>query len=282
VRAFPDTSFDNPEFKEQLLSLHNRLPGYVEGFYKNGLLYYCLSSLSLNCVLELLLKEADEEVVASLWRLFLMYDGPILGPFRKGAQLASVIKERAGLFLAGDWDPLFSEHLQFRDPSAHRPPSDAPFLSNLLGAKAKRTQLHVLNNQSLGSAASALRANPYPAPLAAGDVTASFWKLNPQVGGDIPRPSEAHSLCGPQTEAEQLKSTEWQRSVGLEPGDSTASTWKRRPPSAPPRRISGPCVLLFGGSAATCAPHQQILSRGALGLQLQDNASVVLPIRLSR
>jgi len=60
----------------------------------------------LSCVLELLVKEADEEVVASLWRLFLMYDGLILGPFRKGAQLVSVIKERFGLFLAGDWGSL--------------------------------------------------------------------------------------------------------------------------------------------------------------------------------
>ena len=33
----------------------------------------------LSCVLELLLKEADEEVVVSLWRLFLMYDELILG-----------------------------------------------------------------------------------------------------------------------------------------------------------------------------------------------------------
>jgi len=169
------------------------------GIYRRG----------LNCVLELLLKEADEEVVASLWRLFLMYDGLILGPFRKGAQLVSVIKERVGLFLAGDWDPLFNGHLQFRDPSAHRQPSDVPFLRNPLDAKAQRAQLHVLNNQSLGSAASALRANPFPAPLAAGDVTASFRKLNPQAGGDVPRPSEAHSVCGPKTEAEQLKSTEW-------------------------------------------------------------------------
>ena len=68
------------------------------GIYRRG----------LNCVLELLLKEADEEVVASLWRLFLMYDGLILGPFRKGAQLVPVIKERVGMFLAGDWDPLLT------------------------------------------------------------------------------------------------------------------------------------------------------------------------------
>jgi len=200
------------------------------GIYRRG----------LNCVLELLLKEADEEVVASLWRLFLMYDGLILGPFRKGAQLVSVIKERVGLFLAGDWDPLFNGHLQFRDPSAHRQPSDVPFLRNPLDAKAQRAQLHVLNNQSLGSAASALRANPFPAPLAAGDVTASFRKLNPQAGGDVPRPSEAHSVCGPKTEAEQLKSTEWQRSVGLEPGDPTASTWKRRPLQPPPEELPDP------------------------------------------
>ena len=41
-------------------------------------------------------------------------------PLPEGAQLASVIKERVGLFQAGVWDPLFNEHLQFRDPSAHR------------------------------------------------------------------------------------------------------------------------------------------------------------------
>ena len=83
VPALPNTSFDNPKFKEQLLSLHNRL-----------------------------------------------YDGLILGPFRKGPQLVSVIKKRVGLFLAGDWDPLFNGHLQFRDPSAHRQPTDVPFLRN--------------------------------------------------------------------------------------------------------------------------------------------------------
>ena len=125
-----------------------------------------------------------------------------------------------------------------------------PYL--LLGYSGGDTSL--LNNQSLGSAASALRANPIPAPLAAGDVTASFRKLNPQVGGDIPRPSEelelelilsqmekeAHSVCGPQTETEQLKSTEWQRSVGLEPGDPTASTRKRRPLRPPPEELPDP------------------------------------------
>ena len=125
----------------------NKVPRCVMGIYCRG----------FNCVLELLLKEADEEVGASLWRFFLMYDGLILGPFRKGAQLVPVIKERVGLFLAGDWGSLFNEHLQFCDPSAHRQPTDVPFLRSPLDAKAQRAQLNVLNNQSLGSAASAQR-----------------------------------------------------------------------------------------------------------------------------
>ena len=98
----------------------------------------------------------------------------------------------------------------------------------------------MLNNQSLGSAASALRANLFPVPLAVGDVTASFRKLNPQAGGDVPRPTEARLVCGPQTEEEQQESTEWQRGVGLEPGDPTASTWKRRPLQPPPGALPDP------------------------------------------
>ena len=81
--AFPDTSFDNPKFKEQLLSLLNRLPGYVEGFYKDGIrlapskVPRCVMGIyrrGLNCVLELLLKEADEDAIMRrtlslpLWR----------------------------------------------------------------------------------------------------------------------------------------------------------------------------------------------------------------------
>ena len=63
VPAFPGTSFDNPKFKEQLLSLHNRLPGDVEGFYKDGIrlapnkVPRCVMGIyrrGLNCVLELL------------------------------------------------------------------------------------------------------------------------------------------------------------------------------------------------------------------------------------
>jgi len=201
------------------------------GIYRRG----------LNCALELLLKEADEEVGASLWQLFLMYDGLILGPFRKGAQLVSVIKGRTGLFLADDWGPLFNKHLQFRDLSAHRQPTDVPFLCNSLDAKAQRAQLHVLNNNSLGSAASALRANPFPAPVAAGNVTASFRKLNPQAGGDVPRPTEAHVVCGPQTEVEQQEPTEWQYGAGLGPDNPTAPTWKRNPLQPPHRNYRIRC-----------------------------------------
>ena len=44
---------------------------------------------------------------------------------------------------------IFNEHLQFHDPSAHRQPSDVPFLRSPLGAKAQGAQLHVLKNSSL-------------------------------------------------------------------------------------------------------------------------------------
>jgi len=131
-------------------------------------------------------------------------------------------------------------------------------------------------NHNVSTALSLLRD-----AVTAGDVTASFRKLNPQAGGDVPRPTEAHFVCGPQTEVEQQESTEWQRGVGLEPDDPTAPTWKRRP-LQPPRGTTGSSVLLLGGSAEACAPHQQVLGRWALGLQLQDNASVVQQIRLPR
>ena len=83
VPAFPDTSFYNLKFKEQLLSLHSRLPGDVKGFYKDGIRLApskaprCVMGIyrrGLNCVLELLLKEADEDAIMRrtlslpLWR----------------------------------------------------------------------------------------------------------------------------------------------------------------------------------------------------------------------
>jgi len=50
------------------------------GLYRRG----------LNYVVESLLQETDAQAVDALWRVFLLYDGLILGPFRKGAQFASL------------------------------------------------------------------------------------------------------------------------------------------------------------------------------------------------
>jgi len=209
VPALPDTSFDNPKFKEQLLSLHNRLPGDVDGFYRDGIrpapnkVPRCVMGIyrrGLNCVLELLLKEADEEAVPSLWRLFLMYDGLIRTlPEGRPAHLSYQRESRP--VSGGRLGPSFQRVPPVPRPvcasSTNRCPlSPQPSRRQGSTSSTERAQQPKPWKRSVG-AASALRANPFPASLAAGDVTASFGKLNPQAGGDVPRPSEVHFVCGP-------------------------------------------------------------------------------------
>ena len=226
---FPDTSFDNPGFRAALRSLPTPFLGNSADFYRDGFrlapnkIPRCVMGLyrrGLHYVVESLLQETDAQIVDALWRVFLLYDGLILGPFRKGAQFASVIKERVGLFLAGNWGVLFSDHLQFRD-SARRAEDAVPFHSDPRDAKARRAEYNVITHQSLSSGASALRANPNPPPPVAGAVTGAFQKLNPQAGDPINRPREARTFIGPQTHDQHVASMAFLRSLGLGPSVAT-------------------------------------------------------------
>jgi len=201
------------------------------GLYRRGLSY----------VIENLLKTSEAAMEEALWRLFLVYDGLILGPVRGGTQFVTAIKERVALFLAGDWDPLFNEHLQFRDPSSRPPPTTQPTLDDPTDIKAARAQRHVLANQSLGSAASALRSNPFPTPLIPGDVTSAFEKLNPQTGDPTPRPQEPGVAA--RSPEEELASSAWLRGLGLDADAPAESAWERRPLQPPTGDLPPPVAF---------------------------------------
>ena len=190
-------------------------------------------------MLESLLAEREPEVLDSLWRLFLLYDGLILGPFRKGSQFTSVIKERVAMFLAGEWDELFQSQLQFRDPSK-RPQESSPLHHDPRDAKAHRAQLNLQLNQSLTGAAAALRANANPTPPLAGAVTSAFQGLNPQAGDKIGRPAEARTFIGPQTFTQHLASAEYLRGLGLDPRLASDAEWARRPLQPPAGALTAP------------------------------------------
>jgi len=160
--------------------------------------------------------------VDALWRVFLLYDGLILGLFRKGAQFASVIRERVGLFLAGNWDVLFNAHLQFRDSAG--PAKDSfPFHSDPRDAKARKAQYNIVTHQSLSGGSSTLRANPNPPPPVAVAVTGAFQMLNPQAGDPISRPREARVFIGTQTHDQHMASLLFLRGLGLGLSDATAA-----------------------------------------------------------
>ena len=90
----------------------------------------------------------------------------------------------------------FSMSISNSETLLHAPPptTTQPTLEDPTDIKAARAQRHVLANQSLGSAASALRSNPFPAPPTPGDVTSAFEKLNPQTGDN---PSAAGTGSSP-------------------------------------------------------------------------------------
>ena len=249
--VLPDTSFNNSRFREGLRSLPTSFSSDASSFFKDGIRLapnkvprgvMGLYRRGLSFVLEHLLAEKEPEVLDSLWRFFFLYDGLILGPFRKGSQFTSVIKERVGLFLAGKWDELFQSQLQFRDPSK-RPQESSPLHHDPRDAKAHRAQLNLQLNQSLTGAAAALRANANPTPPLAGAVTSAFQGLNPQAGDKIDRPAEARTFIGPQTFNQHLASAKYLRGLGLDPRLASDAEWARRPLQPPVGALPAPLTF---------------------------------------
>ena len=150
-------AFNNNQFQASLERFTASLPDAASSFFRNGVRLVPqkvpraamgMYRRGLGHIAHLL--AADPESLA-YWKIFLLYDGLILGPFPKERAFFDVIRERVGLFLSGQWDSLFSDHFQYRDPSA-RPTAVTPLLDDPLDAKAAGSE---------GTAAPSTQPEPY-------------------------------------------------------------------------------------------------------------------------
>ncbi len=190
----PDVSPGNTNFAASLASLEARIGNDAKSFFGAGF-RIAAQAIPRSVVplyrrgLSLLAREiAAQPDSAPLWHLLLhLYDGLILGPFPKSQTFGETIRMRMALFLAGEWDELFEEHLQRRDPGNTAPPTP-PQSDDPDDARAARAQHTLLKHADVGKAASALRAPVNPRPAQVGDHTRAFRKLNPLPGDIAPRP----------------------------------------------------------------------------------------------
>ena len=125
----------------------------------------------------------DQENVA-LWKLWLLYDGMILGPCVKPESFASAVKRRVSLFLAGSWATLLEHELKFRESAYITNPQSAS--DDPRDIAASRASLHLEKNHSLRGASAALRAPTNTRSPLPGVLSSTFRKLNPRVGAVAP------------------------------------------------------------------------------------------------
>ena len=198
-----DVTFNNDRFKASLAELDTYLPADPQLFYgagvrlsplrcprrafsayRRGLGYIARTILNCNADgFDARLPDADGE---KYWKLLLLYDGLVLGPAVAPGDFAELARERCGLFLAGDWGPLFREHISYRDASFR--PSAQPTYDDPKDAMANRAQYILDRKHCVGGASAALRAPKTQRVAFPGQMTSTFAALNPQIDDPVPRP----------------------------------------------------------------------------------------------
>ena len=114
----------------------------------------------------------------------MLYYELIKAPVSKPDTLQRGIGRRVGLFLLGDWAPLFGD-LKFRSTSRSTDNRPTPLTNDPDDIRALRAQHHLERNHFRSGASKALRALVNPPVASPGDLTGAFRKLNPQVGSTI-------------------------------------------------------------------------------------------------
>ena len=194
----PNTSFAKAKFLTSLEQLDNLLPSDAMDFFKTG---FRVASPKIPKAAKLIYRRGLWMVARTIkqdpsnsaaWKLLLLYDGLVLAPYEKPETFTSSIIRRATDFMAGDWTSLLSDALKFRNPVA--PSNCSPISGDPLDSQAQRAQFQLLKNHSISGASKCLRAPINPPPIAPGKLTATFRKLNPQIGDQVPDPPFQTSL----------------------------------------------------------------------------------------
>jgi hypothetical protein len=136
-----DATFNNERFKASLADLDEYLPTAPHLFYNGGVRlspFKCPRQASTNYrrglsyIARALLNRGDDSSTKlsdpeteKYWKLLLLYDGLVLGPTTTKGDFADLVLKRCAL--AGDLEPLFREHLSFREP-AFKPQIDPDLL----------------------------------------------------------------------------------------------------------------------------------------------------------
>ena len=197
-----DATFNNDRFKASLADLDAYLPTAPHLFYNGGVRLspvkcprqaFTNYRRGLSYIARALLNRGDDPTaklseveIEKYWKLLLLYDGLVLGPTTTKGDFADLVHKRCALFLAGDWEPLFREHLSFREATFK--PKTQPTCEDPKDALANRAQYILDRRHCVGGASAALRAPKVQKVAFPGQLTSTFSALNPQVGDPSPSP----------------------------------------------------------------------------------------------